>query len=71
MLINKNQEKSYFCIPLYCKPIIFKTFNIVIATLKGNTLWDMISQMLKKASEEQKKCHAPKPILVDSGEVKL
>jgi len=39
------------------------------STLKGNVLWDTLSKFLMEASPEQKKCHHPKPILIDSGEM--
>ena len=35
-----------------------------------NPFWDFVSGLLKDPSPEQEACHAPKPILLDTGEVK-
>lgn len=37
--------------------------------LNANPLWSMVSGFLRKPSESQKRCHYPKPILLDVGEV--
>ena len=34
-----------------------------------NPFWDFVSGLLKDPSPEQEACHAPKPILLDTGEV--
>lgn len=44
-------------------------YNFKQGDTKGNTFWDNISKLLKTASKEQKDCHYPKPILIDSGEM--
>ena len=36
-----------------------------------NPFWDFVSGLLKDPSPEQEACHAPKPILLDTGEVKI
>ena len=35
----------------------------------SNPFWDFVSGLLKNPDEEQENCHAPKPILLDTGEV--
>jgi len=35
----------------------------------GNPFWDFISGLLKDPTPEQVECHAPKPILLDTGEI--
>ena len=35
-----------------------------------NPFWDFVSGLIKDPSPEQEACHAPKPILLDTGEVK-
>ena len=37
--------------------------------LTGNPFWDFISGLLKDPTPEQEACHAPKPILLDTGEI--
>ena len=34
-----------------------------------NPFWKFVRDILHKPSEEQIKCHAPKPILLDTGEM--
>ena len=36
----------------------------------ANPVWSVVSGFLREPSEEQKACHAPKPILLDVGEIK-
>lgn len=38
---------------------------------KGNAFWKLVGGFLKAPSEEQKKCQSPKPILLDTGEMKI
>ncbi|KAI7902015.1 Neutral/alkaline nonlysosomal ceramidase [Cokeromyces recurvatus] len=38
-------------------------------TTKGTFGWDLIKDIVQKPSKEQKKCQAPKPILLDTGEI--
>ena len=40
-------------------------------TNDSNAFWDMVSHILKDPSPEQEACHAPKPILLDTGEVRI
>ena len=35
----------------------------------SNPFWDFVSGLVKDPSPEQEACHAPKPILLDTGEV--
>ncbi|EPS68686.1 hypothetical protein M569_06080, partial [Genlisea aurea] len=37
---------------------------------KGNAFWRLIRDLLKTPSKEQQDCHHPKPILLDTGEMK-
>jgi len=37
----------------------------------SNPFWDFVSGILKDPSPEQEACHAPKPILLDTGEVSM
>ena len=36
----------------------------------ANPVWSVVSGFLREPSDEQKACHAPKPILLDVGEIK-
>lgn len=38
-------------------------------TTKGNIPWNIIRNIVKKPTAEQKRCQAPKPILLDTGEI--
>ena len=42
-------------------------FDFTQGDLTGNPFWDFISGLLKDPSPEQEACHAPKPILLDTG----
>lgn len=44
-------------------------FNFMQGTNETNDFWDFVSGILKDPSPEQEACHAPKPILLDTGEV--
>ncbi|XP_045113665.1 neutral ceramidase-like [Portunus trituberculatus] len=44
-------------------------FDFTQGTTEGNPFWDIVSGLLHKPSEEQVACHAPKPILLDTGEL--
>ena len=46
-------------------------FSFTQGTTSGNDFWDLVSTALTEPSEESKKCHAPKPILLPTGEVCL
>ncbi|XP_028771447.1 neutral ceramidase 1 [Neltuma alba] len=37
---------------------------------KGNPFWKLVRNLLKTPTREQVKCHQPKPILLDTGEMK-
>ncbi len=48
--------------------------SIIISPLspgdtKGNLLWDLVRDIIKDPSDKQVKCHHPKPILLDTGEI--
>ena len=44
-------------------------FNFIQGDNNTNPFWNFISNILKKPTEEQVACHAPKPILLDTGEI--
>ena len=44
-------------------------FNFFQGDNATNPFWQIITNILKKPTEEQVACHAPKPILLDTGEV--
>merc|ERR1712226_634827 len=44
-------------------------FNFIQGENNTNPFWDFISNLLKEPTEEQIACHAPKPILLDTGEI--
>ena len=44
-------------------------FNFIQGENNTNPFWNIITNILKKPTEEQIACHAPKPILLDTGEV--
>jgi len=46
-------------------------FDFTQGVVTGNPFWDFISGLLKDPSPEQEACHAPKPILLDTGEYVL
>lgn len=46
-------------------------FDFTQGATTGNPFWDFISGLLKDPSPEQEACHAPKPILLDTGEYTL
>lgn len=45
-------------------------FDFVQGTTEGNPFWDWVSGFLSKPTAEQIACHAPKPILLNVGQVK-
>jgi len=46
-------------------------FDFTQGAVTGNPFWDFISGLLKDPSPETEACHAPKPILLDTGEYRL
>jgi len=44
-------------------------FDFTQGTTSGNPFWNLVSGLIKKPSQEQNDCHAPKPILLDTGEI--
>lgn len=42
-------------------------FSFTQGTTTGNPFWDKVSAFLSKPTEEQVKCQAPKPILINTG----
>ena len=45
--------------------------NIFQGTNSSNPFWDFVAGLLAPPSEEQKACHAPKPILLDTGDMHI
>ena len=43
-------------------------FDFIQGTLDTNPFWAVVSGLLRVPSNTQKTCHAPKPILLDTGE---
>merc|ERR1711970_321717 len=43
-------------------------FDFTQGTTSGNAFWDFVCGILKDPSPETEACHAPKPILLDTGE---
>ncbi|KAG7162528.1 Neutral ceramidase-like [Homarus americanus] len=46
-------------------------FDFTQGMTNGNPFWNMVSGLLHKPSPEQIACHAPKPILLDTGEINM
>jgi len=46
-------------------------FDFTQGVVTGNPFWDFISGLLKDPTPETEACHAPKPILLDTGEYTL
>jgi len=46
-------------------------FDFTQGVVTGNPFWDFITGFLKDPSPETEACHAPKPILLDTGEYRL
>lgn len=44
-------------------------FNFVQGDNQGNPFWKLIGGLLHPPTQEQKDCHKPKPILIDTGEM--
>ncbi|XP_067670891.1 neutral ceramidase B-like [Haliotis asinina] len=44
-------------------------FDFKQGTISPNPFWDFVRNFIKKPSPEQTACHAPKPILFDTGEM--
>ncbi|KAK7111468.1 neutral ceramidase B-like [Littorina saxatilis] len=44
-------------------------FNFKQGSNSSNPLWNIIRDLIKAPSQEQIDCHAPKPILLDTGEI--
>ncbi|KAJ8662384.1 hypothetical protein O0I10_002078 [Lichtheimia ornata] len=40
-------------------------------TTHGNPFWDFVADLLKKPSKEQEECQQPKPVLLNTGEIKV
>ncbi|KAF3682434.1 hypothetical protein FXO38_01291 [Capsicum annuum] len=38
---------------------------------QGNAFWKLVRNLLKKPGDEQKRCQHPKPILLDTGVMKV
>lgn len=43
---------------------------IIILLYQGNPFWRLVRNLLKKPNQEQIDCQRPKPILLDTGEMK-
>ncbi|XP_060552761.1 uncharacterized protein LOC132714046 [Ruditapes philippinarum] len=46
-------------------------FDFTQGSNSSSPFWNAVSGFIKKPSEEQNKCHAPKPILLDTGEIEF
>ena len=46
-------------------------FDFTQGTTSDNPFWNMVASALQEPSEEQVKCHQPKPILLNTGEVPI
>ena len=46
-------------------------FDFTQETTSGNPFWDFVSSLIDDPSPQQEACHAPKPILLDTGEIKI
>jgi neutral ceramidase len=44
-------------------------FDFTQGTTSGNDFWNLVATALVEPSEEVQKCHAPKPVLLSTGEV--
>jgi len=49
---------------------MFSTILYVVTLCKGNPFWRLVRNLLKNPTEEQVRCQRPKPILLDTGEMK-
>ena len=54
---------------VFCVKWIHQFYCILTGANTSNPFWDFVSGLLKNPDEEQENCHAPKPILLDTGEV--
>ena len=45
-------------------------FDFTQGTNTSNPFWNLVSGLIKTPTEEQVNCHYPKPILLDTGEVR-
>ncbi|XP_064615705.1 uncharacterized protein LOC135479730 [Liolophura sinensis] len=45
-------------------------FNFVQGSKSENLFWDLVRDFLATPTDAQRSCHAPKPILLDTGEIK-
>merc|ERR1711970_636516 len=72
-----NGTKSHTCKPALGYSFAAGTtdgpgeFDFTQGTTTGNPFWDFISGLLKDPGPETEACHAPKPILLDTGEVTI
>ncbi|XP_022861871.1 neutral ceramidase 3-like [Olea europaea var. sylvestris] len=46
-------------------------FDFKQGDVKGNAFWRLVRNLLKTPNQEQVDCQRPKPILLDTGEMKL
>ncbi|XP_071530877.1 neutral ceramidase [Panulirus ornatus] len=46
-------------------------FDFTQGTTEGNPFWNMVGGLLHTPSQDQVDCHAPKPILLDTGEINV
>ena len=53
----------------YKAPSTYAWLCILQGTNSSNPFWDFVAGIIKSPSEEQVACHAPKPILLDTGEM--
>ena len=46
-------------------------FDFKQGDTKGTALWRLVRRFVKTPSRQQEACHAPKPILLDTGEITM
>ena len=46
------------------------TLYTLLGDLNGDPLWKLVRGFISTPSEQQKQCHAPKPILLNTGAVR-
>lgn len=55
---------------IYRHKFILSHSYSILMFLKGNAFWRLVRNLLKTPNKEQVDCQHPKPILLDTGEMK-
>lgn len=55
---------------LFFVACLFFMFKFTVMLCQGNPFWRLVRDLLKKPDKEQINCQYPKPILLDTGEMK-